>query len=116
MAAPAPAANLVISRTPRPRQTGNRPIGGPHEERPAKDEERSMSALRVAAQRGTTWPRLPVAAGALALTVGLVAGVALGATTAGRATTQSAISTTPTTPAARTHAAGAPATASMAAY
>ena len=65
-----------------------------------------MSALRVAAQRGTTWPKLPVAAVALALTIGLVAGVAVGATVAGRATTQSGISTTPTTPAARTHAAG----------
>ena len=66
-----------------------------------------MSALRVAAQPGTAWPKMPGALMALALTVGLTFGLVVGATMAARTTTQTAISGSPITSQARAHAASA---------
>jgi hypothetical protein len=76
-----------------------------------------MSALGVAAQPGTVWPRMPGAFLGIALAVGLGVGLAAGATMAVRTTTQTAMSAPPVTPAARTHAGAAPvALAPMTAY
>jgi hypothetical protein len=76
-----------------------------------------MSALRVAAQPGTVWPRMPGAFMGTALAVGLAIGLAAGATMAVRTSTQTAISAPPVTPAARTHAGAVPvAVAPMTAY
>ena len=47
-----------------------------------------MSALRVAAQPGTVWPKLPGALMALTLTAGLAIGLAVGGTMAARTGTQ----------------------------
>ena len=79
-----------------------------------------MSALRVAAQPGFAWPRMPVAMTALALIVGLTSGLVVGVSMATRTTTQASTAAAPVTPAARTHAgrpaAPAPAVAPMTAY
>ena len=75
-----------------------------------------MSALRVAAQPGTVWPKLPGAVMALTLTAGLAIGLAVGGTMAARTGTQSAVTVGPVTPPARTHAAKAPTVAPMASF
>lgn len=70
-----------------------------------------MSALRVAAQPGTVWPKMPGAFMAAALAVGLAVGVAVGATMTARTATQASNTAQVTTPPARTHSARTPALA-----